>query len=157
VLGEMRKMLSVDMALAKDSIKSAVKDGKIQIDEANSQLETVVSENVNLKNRLAGAKAEFLLEKMSQDLPEVKKNYLNRVLGDKDEQFITENFDYTLQLFDKEAQRRENTLAEEAKRDVKGQVDPIIEEQVDVQVEPPVQIEKPAPLFGHYMGELGKY
>ena len=35
VLGEMRKMLAVDMALATDSIKDAVKDGKTQIDVAN--------------------------------------------------------------------------------------------------------------------------
>ena len=157
VLGEMRKMLAVDMALATDSIKDAVKDGKTQIDEANSQLENVVSENVKLKEELTNIKSEALLEKMSQNLPEVKKNYVKKVLGNKDEQFITENFDYTIELFDKEAQRREEELATEATKDVQGKVDPVIEEQTDVTVEAPIEDEKPAPLFNTYMGELGKY
>ncbi len=157
VLGEMRKMLAVDMALATESIKDAVKDGKTQIDEANSQLENVVSENVKLKEELTNIKSEALLEKMSQNLPEVKKNYVKKVLGNKDEQFITENFDYTVELFDKEAQRREEELATEATQDVQGKVDPVIEEQTDVTVEAPIEEEKPAPLFNTYMGELGKY
>ena len=157
VLGEMRKMLAVDMALATDSIKDAVKDGKTQIDEANSQLENVVSENVKLKEELTNIKSEALLEKMSQNLPEVKKNYVKKVLGNKDEQFITENFDYTVELFDKEAQRREEELANEPTKDVQGKVDPVIEEQTDVTVEAPIEDEKPAPLFNTYMGELGKY
>ena len=157
VLGEMRKMLAVDMALATESIKDAVKDGKTQIDEANSQLENVVSENVKLKEELTNIKSEALLEKMSQNLPEVKKNYVKKVLGNKDEQFITENFDYTIELFDKEAQRREEELATEATKDVQGNVDPVIEEQTDVTVEAPIEEEKPAPLFNTYMGELGKY
>ena len=157
VLGEMRKMLAVDMALATDSIKDAVKDGKTQIDEANSQLENVVSENVKLKEELTNIKSEALLEKMSQNLPEVKKNYVKKVLSNKDEQFITENFDYTVELFDKEAQRREEELATEATKDVQGKVDPVIEEQTDVTVEAPIEDEKPAPLFNTYMGELGKY
>ena len=156
VLGEMRKMLAVDMALATESIKDAVKDGKTQIDEANSQLENVVSENVKLKEELTNIKSEALLEKMSQNLPEVKKNYVKKVLGNKDEQFITENFDYTVELFDKEAQRREEELATEATKDVQGKVDPVIEEQTDV-IESPIEEEKPAPLFNTYMGELGKY
>ena len=156
VLGEMRKMLAVDMALATDSIKDAVKDGKTQIDEANSQLENVVSENVKLKEELTNIKSEALLEKMSQNLPEVKKNYVKKVLSNKDEQFITENFDYTVELFDKEAQRREEELATEATKDVQGKVDPVIEEQTDVTVEAPIEDEKPAPLFNTYMGELGK-
>ena len=112
---------------------------------------------MKLKEELTNIKSEALLEKMSQNLPEVKKNYVKKVLGNKDEQFITENFDYTVELFDKEAQRREEELATEATKDVQGKVDPVIEEQTDVTVEAPIEDEKPAPLFNTYMGELGKY
>ena len=143
--------------ILKPLIKEAVKDGKVQIDEANTQLESVASENNKLKGELTQVKAILLLDKMSQDLPEVKKNYVKRVLGNKDEQFITENFDYTVQLFDKEAERKTEELAKEAEVDVKGKVDPVITEQVDVVNEPPVQQESPAPMFNQYMGELGKY
>lgn len=160
LLGEMRKLLAVDLAMSKDSIKEAVKDGKIQIDEANSQLKDVVSENTTLKGELTQVKAELLLDKMSQDLPEVKKNYVKRVLGNKDEQFITENFNYTVQLFDKEAERHEEEIAKEAQEDVKGRVDSVITEQAEPVTESVVTSESASeddPLFNSYMGELGKY
>lgn len=156
VLKEVQKVLAVDMALAKSSIKDAVRDGKVQIDEAQKELETVVSENVDLKGELQQAKADILLDKLSEDLPEVKKNYVKKVLGDKDEQFITENFDYTIQLFDKEAERREKKMKEEATENVKGKVDSVITEQKQVPQDAPVT-EDSDPLFNTYMGELGKY
>jgi len=61
VLKELQKLLAVDMALAKDSIKEAVKDGKVQIDEAHKELETVVSENVDLKGELLKQRLIFSL------------------------------------------------------------------------------------------------
>ena len=157
VLKEVQKVLAVDMALAKDSIKDAVKDGKVQIDEAQKELETVVSENAQIKQELEQAKADILLDRLSEDLPEVKKNYVKKVLGDKDEQFITENFDYTIQLFDKEAERREEKMKQEAVEDVKGKVDPVITEAAETPVQPPVEADSDDPLFNTYMGELGKY
>ena len=158
VLKEVQKVLAVDMALAKDSIKDAVKDGKVQIDEAQKELETVVSENTQIKQELQQAKADILLDKLSEDLPEVKKNYVKKVLGDKDEQFITENFEYTIQLFDKEVERREEKMKQEASVDVKGKVDSVITEAA-AQSETDEVAEDPNDdrLFNTYMGELGKY
>jgi len=156
VLKELQKLLAVDMALAKDSIKEAVKDGKVQIDEAHKELETVVSENVDLKGELLQAKADILLDKLSEDLPEVKRNYVKKVLGDKDEQFITENFQYTIELFDKEGRRREEGMRREAEQTVRGRVDSVVTEAT-IPTEAPMTEESPDPMFNHYMGELGKY
>ena len=155
LLCEIQKMLSVDMALAKDSIKGAVVDGKKQINEANVQLATVVHENDTLKRELADAKSHALLEHLSQDLPEVKKNYVKKVLGDKDTEFITENFDYTVQLFQKETEQSNVRLQREARTQVKGDVDSVVEEVVVENTSPVV--EEADPMFNTYMGELGKY
>ena len=155
LLCEIQKMLSVDMALAKDSIKGAVVDGKKQINEANVQLATVVHENDTLKQELADAKSHALLEHLSQDLPEVKKNYVKRVLGNKGTEFITENFDYTVQLFQRETEQSNVKLQKEARRQVKGDVDSVVEEVV-VESTSPV-VDETDPMFNTYMGELGKY
>jgi hypothetical protein len=102
MLGEMRKMLGVDMALAKGEIKDAIMDGKVQIDEAHKQLADVAGRNDELENALRSVKSALVLDRLSTNLPEVKKNYAKKVLSGKDEQFIMENFDYTIDLFDKE-------------------------------------------------------
>jgi hypothetical protein len=156
LMKEMRKMLGVDLALARTEIKDAIVDGKVQIDEAHVKLTEVVGENEELKSQLLDARSALVLDKLSANLPTVKKNYVARVLGDKDEDFIMENFDYTVQLFDKQALQQEKVITEEAKQQVQGKVDSVIEESTVV-VEPPVTKEESGGFFNHYMGELGKY
>lgn len=156
MLGEMRKMLGVDMALAKGEIKDAIMDGKVQIDEAHKQLADVAGRNDELESALRTVKSQLVLDKLSVKLPEVKKNYVKRVLGNKDEEFIMENFDYTIDLFDKESEEQTQLLTAQATQDVKGKVDAVIEEVV-VENQPAIQQEDQPTIFNHYMGELGKY
>ena len=63
---------------------------------------------------------------------------------------------YTIELFDKEAQRREEEMRKEAEQTVRGRVDSVVTEAT-IPTEAPVAEEAPDPLFNHYMGELGKY
>lgn len=156
MLGEMRKMLGVDMALAKDEIKDAIMDGKVQIDEAHKQLADVAGRNDELEGALRSVKSELVLDRLSTNLPEVKKNYVKKVLGGKDEQFIMENFDYTVDLFDKETEEQTQIITAQATEEVKGKVDAIIEETAVIS-EPAIQEEQTPTMFGQYMGELGKY
>jgi hypothetical protein len=156
VLGEVRKLLSVDMALAKDSIRDAVVDGRNQINEATEQLTQVKAENETLKVQLDSAQATEVLDRLSADLPDYKKKYVQKVLCDKSAQFITENFGYTLELFDKESTKKNEVLREEAQRTVKGgNVDPVVaREQVIEEAATDVDAD---PAFNNYMNELGKY
>ena len=77
------------------------------------------------------------------------------MLGDKDTEFITENFDYTVQLFQKETEQSNVRLQREARTQVKGDVDSVVEEVVVENTSPVV--EEADPMFNTYMGELGKY
>ena len=156
MVGELRNMLGVDMALAKDTIKDAIADGKCQIDSANQLNESLSTENVQLKTQLGNAKATVVLEQLSKDLPNKKQKYLQRVLGNKDERFIKENFKYTVALFDKEVQKQTAEIRAEAVRSVKGKVDPIVTENAEVISESVVD-DSDDPMFNTYMGELGKY
>lgn len=166
VLKELREVLAVDELLAKDKVKTAIQDGKRRIDENAARAESSEKEAKILKENLNRAQAELILERKTQGLPERKKEYVRRVLSDKSAEFITENFDYTVKLFDKEDESTRNTLREQVrtKRAIqKKNVDVIVETNQDPA---PVMTESASNLddtgddsemFNTYMGELGKY
>ena len=155
VLNEVRQLLGVDMALARETIKDAVLDGKLQIDEASQEIDVVRSQNSTLSERVTQLEAALVLEQKTRDLDEGKAKYARTVLGDKPAQFIVENFDYTMRLFDKEATKELEALREEATNST-DVVDRPIVESVEPGNESAMQ-DKADPMFNHYMGELGKY
>ena len=168
VLQELRQVLAVDSMLAKDTVKSAIQDGKRQIVESTTKVSKLHTENKNLKETLNRAQAELILERKSLGLPERKKQYVMRVLQDKSAQFITENFDYTVKLFEKEDDNIRTQLKEQATttRAVKKQNVDVIVEQVKPVTNQPSRKESASNLdddhddsssFDTYMGELGKY
>lgn len=153
VLNEIRNMLSVDMALAKDTIKDAVVDGKNRLDEAAQQLEAATKQINELKSKLVSTEAELVLEKKVSTLEEAEKAYMKKMLSGKSTKFITENFDYTLGLFNKSEEERLNSLKSEAVTEtVATQVDrPVIEESTNNETAPS------DPAFNLYLKELKKY
>jgi hypothetical protein len=153
MLTNIREALSVDMALSQESIKSAVIDGKKQIDEAAKQLEASLQRANELEKELNKVKSELALEKNIQDLDTDKKVYMRKMLSGKSADFITENSKYTLGLYEKTEEERLIGLKEEAVQEaVSKKVDrPVVAESVaktEVEVEPS---------FNNYMSELSKY
>lgn len=160
MLGELRNMLGVDMAMSKATIKNAIADGKNQIDTANQLNESLTKENDELKEKLKNTKSSVTLETMAKELPSKKQKYLQKVLGGKSEQFIKENFQYTLDLYDKEVERQTAEIKAEAEQMVKGNIDAPVEETAEPlneSVNSSNDTDSDDPLFNTYMGELGKY
>ena len=164
VLKELRQVLAVDGLLAKESVKSALQDGKKQIIERTQIAEKAQTENSILKENLDRAQAELILERKTHGLPERKKEYVKRVLEGKSAEFIVENFDYTVKLFEKEDDQARHSLRSEARKaraTKKQNVDVIVEsaEPAPVSQETASNLDEPAadPVFNSYMGELGKY
>jgi len=155
VLADIRKMLSVDMALAQESIREAVVDGKSRIDEAAEQLEVANKRVSSLTEELNKVKSALVLEQKISSLDEEKQKYMKKMLGNKSAKFIAENFNYTLGLFEKTEEERLTGLKNEAITEtVASTVDrPVIEESINTRT----QTEPTAPLFNVYMSELGKY
>ena len=114
VLTNLRKVLAVDAALMKESVKEAVQDGKTQLDTLSEQVTKLERENKILKESYLKTKADLILEEKTSDLPDKKKEYIKKVLGDKTPKFIEENFDYTLRLFDKKEKEKISQLKDEA-------------------------------------------
>ena len=121
VLGDIRKMLSVDMVLANESIREAVQDGKQTIDESKKTIEELSNMNEYQKDELESLKKDLFLEKKLAGFDEKKANFTRKTFVDKDLSFIEENFDYTVTMFDKKAQESLDILKEEAIHETKTQ------------------------------------
>lgn len=149
VLENLRNHLAIDAALQKESIKEAILDGKAQINEASTKLESVVAENASLKDELDTIKANLLIEQRIANLDEQQKKYIKKVFANKSPNFINENFDYTLKLFDKKANSRLESLKEEALSESTN-VDRVVSEQTEEVVSESAQLSP-------YLTELSKY
>ena len=149
ILEGLRSHLAVDSALEKESIKDAVIDGHNQINEASKKLESVAKENTVLKEELDTVKAGLVLEQKTAGLDKRTKQYINKVMKDKDVEFINENFDYTIKLFKKKESNRLETLKEEA-LSTREDVDRVIYEDTTQEV---VNESVSSP----YLSELSKY
>lgn len=145
VLESLRTHLAVDSALEKDSIKEAVADGKNQINEATTKLESALQEKSVIQEELDTIKANLLIEQKTAKLDGRTSKYVKKMLEGKDLEYINENFDYTLKLFQKKEESRLEGLKTEALTET-TKVDHIVEESVE------------APSASNpYMSELKKY
>lgn len=156
MLEALRGTLAVDMALSKDSIKEAVIDGKNRLNEAAEQLKASNAKIEELNKALAAVSAEITLEKKLNNLPEDKKVHLKKLLAGKSAEYINENFDYTLGLFDKTEEERISNLKQEAVNEsVAANVDSPVTAVVNESVKN--EAEAADPSFNAYMSELKKY
>jgi len=155
ILNNLRENLAVDSALMSESLKDALIDGKNQIVESKQAAQKASEELVQLRESLAKAKADLVLEQRTANLNPKKKQYALRVFEGKSPKFIVENIDYTLSLFDKKEEDRLSTLKEEAFESRKVKADRVVLEE-DTQEETQ-QIEENFAHVQNYMNELGKY
>ena len=166
ILQELRNLLAVDGALEKTSIRDAVMDGKAQINEASTRLESVSEENSKLRGKLHSVEAKLLLEQKLQGYPDNKKQYVKKILGNKSPKFITENFKYTVQLFEKAEEDRLDEMSNQAKRsrtrakknvDIVTEVQAHGERQVIKETASNLDDVHSDQAFDSYLGELSKY
>lgn len=156
VLESLRSTLGVDLALSKETIKDAIQEGKQEIDESHKKITQLVENNNQLAGQVTQLQSHILLNEKTQDLPEQKRQYMHKVLSDKTPEFITENFDYTLRLFDKTEEEKLVKIKEEAVAKRGPEVDrPIVENTAAEQTQESNNDSNP--LGNVYMSELGKF
>lgn len=159
MLGQLREALAVDNALSKKSIRGAVKDGKTKIDTLSKETQQLQESNQKLTHELMKAQSQLVLEHKTAGLPNSKKKYMFKVLGNKTPKFIEENYDYTLKLLEKTEEQRLENFKKEAEQS-KPKVDRVAKTQViaeKTEQQPVVeqQVSEPAnPLLENYMAEL---
>ena len=155
ILNNLREALAIDTALMNESLKGALFDGKTQIDQYKKSAQEATNEVKSLRESLAKAQADLILEQKISKLPAKKKEYAQRVFEGKSPKFIVENIDYTLSLFDKKEEERLVSLKNEAFEDRKVKTDRVVlEEQVEQSEQ---QNEENFPQVSNYLNELSKY
>lgn len=159
MLKQLREALAVDSALAQDTIRGAVKDGKNKIQTLDKQVSSLNENNEQLTRELVRARSQLVLESRTKDLPETKRKYMFKVLGNKTPEFIEENYDYTLKLLEKTEEERLEGFKKEAAsakqivdRPTKKQV--IAEQKESVVTEDTSSDQPQSGLLPNYMDEL---
>lgn len=153
VLENLRRTLAIDSSLMKESVREAVVDGKKQINEAHNELENLRLQNEELQRRLDRSNAELVFEQKTAHLSDKKRNYARKVLSGKSAQFIAENLDYTIGLFEKSEQERVDVLKEQAMfQTTANEETPIIVEQTRSTI-----VEESGDTVSNYLSELRRY
>jgi hypothetical protein len=114
-LDKIKEILAIDPAVVNESIKQTIVAGKNKVDEVQSQLNESYNENLKLTAKLNQLEAAVLLEKKTNGMPRSKKEYLIKILSDKAPQYIEENFNYVVEMFEREETEQATKLVEEAK------------------------------------------
>ena len=136
VLENLRKALAVDTVMMKESVRNGILDGKSKLDKLEKENQDLKKGFKALYEENQKTEVAMILENKTSKLPEAKKQFLRKALGDKSLKFIEENFDYTSRLFDKQEKVKLASLKEEAilQRPVKPDVAPyqkIVTEKVN--------------------------
>jgi len=155
LLSELRKVLAVDAALQRESIKEAIVDGKNRIEESSSKVEEMNDIINKLYKDNQALKTRLTLEEKCVDLSKDQAVFVKKVLGGKSAKFINENFEYTLKMFDKNYEEHLEVLHEQAKK--QNSVSKEVDRPVEMITESKESKVDSDPFFNAYLGELNKY
>jgi len=115
-LDSIRGLVGVDPEHVNDSIKGAITEGKSKIDELNEKLNESYKENESLLAKVRGVEASVILENKTKGMPSSKKEFVFKLLNDKDSSYIQENFNYVVEMFERSEEEATTELVAEAKQ-----------------------------------------
>jgi hypothetical protein len=123
-LDAIRNLVGIDPEHINTSIKGAITEGKSKIDELNEKLNESYKENDALLEKVKIAESKAILEEKTKGMASSKKDFIFKLLSDKDGSYISENFNYVVEMFERSEENTASELAVEAKqkaqsRDVK--------------------------------------
>lgn len=154
ILDKLRGVLAVDSSLMQESVRSAVIDGKEQMDSLTAERDQLKAQVETLQESINEAQKTALIEESIEGMDDKKKNFIRGVVKDKDSKFIKENFDYISTLYDKKTAENRKKLTKEAKESRKVKPDVVIEEKTNADKVNNQQ--KPTDGTDMYMDVLGK-
>jgi hypothetical protein len=114
-LAQIRQIVGISEEFIDNEVKEALVDGKKTIDSLRAELNEALKENAQLNNRANKAEASIILEKKTADMPSAKKQFVTKLLGNKAPQYIEENFQYVVEMFEKETQEEVDEIKESVK------------------------------------------
>lgn len=115
-INQIRQIVGVTEDYIDKEIKEALVDGKNTIDSLRDELNNVIKENASLNQRANKAEAHILLEQKTSEMPSAKKQFINKLLGNKQPQYIEENFSYVVEMFEKQSETEVDDIKESVKQ-----------------------------------------
>lgn len=113
IIDQIRELVSIDERFINSEIKEALVDGKKTIDSLRKELNEAVATNSDLSLKLEGVESALLLENKTKELPEGTKRYVKRLLKGKSVDYIKENYQYVVEMFEKETRLQEDLHKDE--------------------------------------------
>jgi hypothetical protein len=111
-LDAIRQLVAVNEEYIDNEIKEALLDGKRTIDSLKKELNEAIEANTDLNHKLSRTEASLLLESKTKDLPGSAKAYVTKLLKGKTPEYINENYQYVVEMFEKEVSELEETAKE---------------------------------------------
>lgn len=115
-LETIKSMLQIDPEDVNENIKGVLSEGKNQIDNLQDKLNESYKDNQVLTEELQKIKSSLILEHKTRSMNSSKREYLVKILSDKTPSYIEENFNYVVEMFEKENQDNRSALVNEAKK-----------------------------------------
>jgi len=118
-LDKIRQVVGIDQESIDSGIKSTISEGKKAVDSLNEKLNESYKENEALLEKLKTVESAVILEQKTKGMPSTKKDFVGKLLSDKDSSYIEENFNYVVEMFERSEQEAASELVSEAKQSAK--------------------------------------
>jgi hypothetical protein len=153
-LDAIRQLVAIDEEYIDNEVKEALLDGKKTIDSLKKELNEAIEVNAELGNKLNRTESALLLEQKTKELPESAKAYVTKLLKGKSPEYITENYQYVVEMFEKEITEQVETAQECITERIVESTDrpdatPLVEEKISS-----FPGETGEPAVGGYLNEL---
>jgi hypothetical protein len=114
-LKQIRQVVGIDEEFIDSEVKEALVDGKKTIDSLRAELNEALKENAELTFKANKSQAKAVLESKTADMPSSKKAFVTKLLGNKAPEYIEENFQYVVEMFEKQSQDEVDEIKESVK------------------------------------------
>ena len=111
-LEQIRDLVSISEEYIDSEVKEALLDGKKTIDSLKKELNEALQSKVELNKKLNQTEAAYLLEQKTKKLADATKAHVNKLLKNKSPEFIQENFQYVVEMFEKDASDKDEDAKE---------------------------------------------
>jgi hypothetical protein len=111
-----RELVGFDPSLVNENVKSVVKEGRTKFEKLNQQLNEAYEKNVRLSQQLQKTQTALVLEGKTKGMPKSKKEFVIKLLEDKSVNYIKENFNYVVEMFENGEQEETAEIAKEANK-----------------------------------------
>jgi hypothetical protein len=153
-LDEIRDLIGIDQEHIDSTIKGSISEAKNKINNLSGKLNESYNENEVLLGKIKSMEAKVLLDEKTHGMNSSKKEFIFKLLNDKESSYILENFNYVVEMFERGEEESANVFKEEATKKALAKNADI--PQRKTLVSESTNYNKPNGLVGEYLSELSR-